>query len=135
MEEIRRYYRLYLLWNKVLSEAYSEPSQTFKMERFSKMVNGWILLTFFAKNFILDVWLGSEHVSDYPGIFSIIVKWNYHAQPSKHLFNVISVHQEKTVGKNIHPVTSLRRNCKSGSENFVRQRGEGNYVGNIYCLN
>ena len=35
------------------AETYSEPCQTFKMERFAKIVNG---LTVFAKRPILDVW-------------------------------------------------------------------------------
>ena len=43
-----------------LSEAYSEHSQTFKMERFVKKVSNWKLLTIFRKSYILDVWLGSE---------------------------------------------------------------------------
>ena len=38
------------------SEAYSEPCQTCKMERFAKIFNGFYPLTNFAKRFILDVW-------------------------------------------------------------------------------
>ena len=37
-----------------LPKAYSEPSQTSKMEIFAKK----------KKNFILDVWVGSEYASD-----------------------------------------------------------------------
>ena len=44
-----------------LSEAYSERSQTSKMELFWKIVNGWKPLTVFAKSFILDVPLGLEY--------------------------------------------------------------------------
>ena len=80
------------------------------MERFAKIVNGWIPLTVFTKSFILDVWLGPEHVCNYPGSFSIIATWNYHFDPFKHLSNVISDHQVYTVGKDIDPVTSLRLN-------------------------
>ena len=42
------------------SEAYSEPCQTSKMERFLKIFNG---LTIFAKHSILDIWQRSEHAS------------------------------------------------------------------------
>lgn len=38
------------------SMAYSEPSQTFKLELFTKIVP--------TKSFSLDVWLGSEYVAD-----------------------------------------------------------------------
>ena len=43
-----------------VSEAYSEASDEPKMEIFAKIVNSWI----FAKNSVLDVWLGSEHTSE-----------------------------------------------------------------------
>ena len=46
------------------SDAYSEPYQTFKMERFAKIVNGEKSLTISAKRTILDVWHGSEYPSD-----------------------------------------------------------------------
>ena len=36
-------------FNWVLSEFYSEPSPTFKMESFVKIVNSWIPLTFFCE--------------------------------------------------------------------------------------
>ena len=85
LKETPRDCRLHLLWNKVLTETSSEHSQTFKIERFSKLVNGWIRLTVFAKSYILDFGLRSEHVCDYPGFFSVIVNWNYHFKPSKHL--------------------------------------------------
>ena len=38
-----------------IAEVYSEPSQTFKIELYVKMVNSWKSLTIFAKNSILDV--------------------------------------------------------------------------------
>ena len=41
-------------------EAYSEPCQTFKMELFSKTVNGWKLLSILAKSFILSISQGFE---------------------------------------------------------------------------
>ena len=34
-----------------------------RMDFFAKIVNGWKLLTIFAKSSVLDVWLGSEHAS------------------------------------------------------------------------
>ena len=76
----------------VLSAAYSEFSQVSRKEHFAKMVNEWIPLTVFAKSFISDVWLDFEHFSIYPGLFSIIVNWNYHFEPPNYLFNVISEH-------------------------------------------
>ena len=45
--------------------AYSEPSQTSKMELFSKIVNGGKLLAIFPKSSILDVWQGSEYAFEY----------------------------------------------------------------------
>ena len=41
-------------------ETHSEPSQTSKMGLLSKIVNGFQLLTTFAKSFILDVSVASE---------------------------------------------------------------------------
>ena len=46
-----------------LAEAYSEPSQTSKMELCVKLVNSLQPLTLFLKNSILDVWLGCEYAS------------------------------------------------------------------------
>ena len=43
--------------------AYSDPFQTSEMEIFVEIVNGYLLLTIFAKSFILDVWQGSEYAS------------------------------------------------------------------------
>ena len=48
----------------VLSEAYLEPCQTSKVNRFAKIVEGWKLLIIFAKVPIRDVWQGSEYVSE-----------------------------------------------------------------------
>ena len=67
-------------------EAYSEPSHTSKMERFSEIVNDWIPLTV-AKNFLLDVWRGFN----YSGFYSIIINWGCHFESSKNLSNVISI--------------------------------------------
>ena len=39
------------------------------MEGFAEQINGWILLTIFAKGSILDVWLDPEYVSDYEGVY------------------------------------------------------------------
>ena len=62
--------------SKLISEAYSEPSWTSKMDLFAKIVNGWTPLTIFAKRSILDVRLGSEYASDphlpsFPDFFKI----------------------------------------------------------------
>ena len=43
-----------------ITEAYSEPCQTSKMDVFVKTVQGFQLLTIFAKSFILDVQQVSE---------------------------------------------------------------------------
>ena len=45
------------------SEAWSEPSRTSKMELFAKIVNGFQLLTIFAKNSISEVCVDSEYAS------------------------------------------------------------------------
>ena len=46
-----------------LAEAYSEPSRTYKMELFAKVVNRFHSLSIFAKCSILDVRLHSERAS------------------------------------------------------------------------
>ena len=45
-------------------EAYSEPSQTSKLEVFAKIVNGFSFLTIFAKSSIVDIWKDSEFASE-----------------------------------------------------------------------
>ena len=45
------------------TEAYSKTSRKSKMELFTKISNGFKLLTIFAKSSILDVRLGSKYVS------------------------------------------------------------------------
>ena len=45
--------------NACYSEAYSEQCQTYKMEHFGKIVEGFEGSTIFAKRSILDVWQGS----------------------------------------------------------------------------
>ena len=52
-----------LVPNAYYSEAYSEQCQTSKMEDFEKIVEGFELLTIFAKCSILNVWQGSDYVS------------------------------------------------------------------------
>lgn len=54
-----------------MSEESSEPSQKFKMGRFSKIVNGQNLLIMFIKHSILDVW----QVSVYP--FDVTLERSY----------------------------------------------------------
>ena len=34
-----------------------------------KIVNGWKVLTIFAKSTVLDVWLGSEYASDWSSLY------------------------------------------------------------------
>ena len=48
----------------ILLKAHLIPRETMC---FAKIVNGWIQLPIFAKCSILDVLLGLEYVSDYPG--------------------------------------------------------------------
>ena len=52
-----------LPWWRSASEAHLEPSQTSKMEILAHIVKSWKLLTIFAKNSILDIWLGFEYAS------------------------------------------------------------------------
>ena len=44
-------------------DEYSKPSQTSKMERFAKKIDGFYPLTISAKHSILEIWLGSEYTS------------------------------------------------------------------------
>ena len=57
----------------VLSDTYSEPNHVSKIKHFTKIVHSWIPLTIFAKTFVLEIWLGYEFVSDYPGFFSFVI--------------------------------------------------------------
>ena len=45
-------------------EAYSQPCQTSKIERFVKIINSFTPLTVFTKRSILDVWYFSEYASE-----------------------------------------------------------------------
>ena len=71
-KETERKNRNKVIWNfrysckLVISEAYSEPCQTSKMERFEKIVNSFHLLTVFAKRFIVDVWQSFKYASETP---------------------------------------------------------------------
>ena len=51
---------------QVNRKAYSESCQTYSMERFAKIVNGFYPLAIFAKFLILDVWQVFEYVSKIP---------------------------------------------------------------------
>ena len=59
-------------------DAYSEPFQTSKMERFGKIVNNLQPLTIFAKRSILDIWEGCEYayfIYDINSVFAYWTKW------------------------------------------------------------
>ena len=43
---------------------YSELNQTYKIELFSKIVNGWKFLNIFEEKSILNAWLGYECASE-----------------------------------------------------------------------
>ena len=47
----------------------SQPCKTSKIKHFTKIVNGWKLLTIFAKSFLLTVW---QCCKDVPGIDSLV---------------------------------------------------------------
>ena len=62
------------------------------MVSFAKKVNDWMLLTIFGKSSILDAWMGSEYISDYQGVLSvIIINWYCHFESSKNLSNPINI--------------------------------------------
>ena len=48
-------------WN---AELHAEPTKILKMEFFAKIVNHWKLLIIFTKSSVLDVWVGSEYISE-----------------------------------------------------------------------
>ena len=48
-----------------MSDAYSKPCQTTKIERFMNMVNVFQPLIIFAKHLILYVWEDSDYATDY----------------------------------------------------------------------
>ena len=48
-----------------MAEAYSEPCQTSKTELFAEIVNAERPLVVFAESSILDIWHGSENVSEW----------------------------------------------------------------------
>ena len=49
------------------------PCETPNIEYIAKIVNDLIESTIFAERSILDVFLGSEYVSDYLRVFSIVI--------------------------------------------------------------
>ena len=51
-----------------------------------------------GKSLIIDIWLGSEDVSDYQ-VFFIIVTQNYHFEPSYYPSNMISAVKQIPLGK------------------------------------
>ena len=55
---------------------YSELWQTSKMERFTKIVNGFQPLTIFSKRSILDVWQGFDTPLDF--VLSVISVLNFY---------------------------------------------------------
>ena len=50
----------------------SDNTQGFRLV----LSKGWIQPIIFEKSSISDVWLGSECVSDYPGVFSVSNSWD-----------------------------------------------------------
>ena len=50
--------------SNTITDAYSEPCQSSKMELFAKIVNG-LTVNYFAKSSILDVWQGSENTCSF----------------------------------------------------------------------
>ena len=64
---------------KKIPEAHSEPTRTYKMELFAKIVTTFQRLTIFGKSSILDIWLGFEYTSESRyknnfSTFSLIIK-------------------------------------------------------------
>ena len=51
------------MFSSYISDVHSEPFQTYRMEVFATIVNGWNLLTIFVKRSILHVWMSSEYES------------------------------------------------------------------------
>ena len=49
----------------LITETYSEPSQTSKMKLFMEINKGFQALIVFAKSLILDFWVGSEYGSEF----------------------------------------------------------------------
>ena len=49
---------------KTTTEASLEPSRTYEVKHFAKIVNSFQSSTIFAKRFILEVQLGSKYASD-----------------------------------------------------------------------
>ena len=48
-----------------ISEAYSEHCQIYKMDRFAKTINYFLLLSIFPIRSIIDVWQASEYTFEY----------------------------------------------------------------------
>ena len=61
---VRPVFPNYLFVSYDYAETYSQPSQTSRMEVYSKTVNGIHQSTNFAKFSILDVWMGSKYASN-----------------------------------------------------------------------
>ena len=61
-----------LFTTMIISQEYSEPRQASEMELITKLINDLQLVTIFVKDFIIDVWDGSENVSESSLAFSKI---------------------------------------------------------------
>ena len=54
----------FLVSEELRKEAYPEPHQTFKMDLFKEIVNGFKSLNIFEKSFILDAERSSQYASE-----------------------------------------------------------------------
>ena len=61
-----------LIKQGIVTDGFSEPSQTSKKELFAKIVNGFTHLIIFAKSSIFDIWLNSECASSVKSWHEII---------------------------------------------------------------
>ena len=61
---ISAYKGCFLVNKELRKEAYLEPHQTFKMDLFKEIVNGFKSLKIFEKSFILDAGMSSQYTSE-----------------------------------------------------------------------
>ena len=71
-------------------QVHSGPYKPCKMESFIKIMNDFKPLTFSAKSFILDVWLGSEYPTAIYWAWLFLVLYNFRKSAVNHLSQSLS---------------------------------------------
>ena len=101
------------------------------MELFTQMVNGWRLLSFFQKNSILDVGLGSEYASATFQVQNWFIEFQFHENVIRILeqltetaivLSLFSAREMLATLKSLNSVISIPPTCKFAWSWLVLQK-------------